>query len=74
MIPEYCPVFGFKIEIGHSKTYPNTPSLDRIIPDLGYVKSNIWVISHRANKIKNDASIKDLEKLLCALRIKLDSK
>lgn len=30
----------------------NSPSLDRIIPQKGYVKGNIWVISQRANRIK----------------------
>jgi hypothetical protein len=27
-------------------------TLDRIIPDLGYIRGNIAVISHRANTMK----------------------
>ena len=35
---------------------PNSPSLDKIIPELGYVPGNVRVISHQANFMKNDAS------------------
>ena len=56
-IPERCPVFGFKLIIGHPH---KTPSLDRIIPELGYVKSNVIVVSNLANRIKTDAAIHQL--------------
>ena len=35
---------------------------------LGYVKGNVWVISWRANHIKCNASLAELEKLVIALR------
>lgn len=38
----------------------HSPSLDRIRGDLGYVPGNIIVISNRANRIKSDASIREL--------------
>ena len=63
-IPEYCPVLGLKLEIGKGKTQPNSPSLDRLVPSLGYVKGNILVVSHRANQIKNDASIDEVKRVL----------
>jgi hypothetical protein len=34
--------------------------LDRIIPELGYVKHNVVFISNRANSIKNDATEREL--------------
>ena len=38
-----------------------SPSLDRLLPHLGYVKGNIIVISHRANaNAKNCASVDEL--------------
>lgn len=61
IIPEFCPILGiplFHNEGGHPS--PNSPSLDRIIPSLGYVKGNVCIISHRANTIKNDASVDEL--------------
>jgi hypothetical protein len=39
----------------------SSPSLDRLVPALGYVIGNIHVISNRANTLKNNASIKELE-------------
>lgn len=39
------------------------PTLDRIIPNKGYVKGNIQIISQRANVIKNDASAEEIMKV-----------
>ena len=36
------------------------PSLDRIIPELGYVKGNIEVISRKANLMKSNATPEEL--------------
>jgi len=64
-IPKYCPVLGIKLErAGQSGGHHASPSLDRIVPATGYVKSNIQVISHRANCIKNDASPDELRRVL----------
>ncbi len=61
-IPEYCPLLKIKLsEMGTGDGF--APSLDRINPKIGYIRSNIWVISHRANQIKNDATIDELEKI-----------
>ncbi|WP_145960516.1 hypothetical protein [Novosphingobium meiothermophilum] len=38
----------------------NSPSLDRIEPELGYVPGNTIVISNRANRLKSDATIDEL--------------
>lgn len=66
-IPEVCPVLGVPLQHG-SKILDNSPTLDRIIPALGYTKGNVWVISNRANKLKSDASLEELEQLVRALR------
>lgn len=58
-----CPVFGTKFEWG-SQITNQTPSLDRVIPEMGYVKGNVRVISMRANRLKNNASVEELEKVL----------
>ena len=64
VIPERCPLLGIKLESNTDKTSPNNPSLDKIIPEKGYVKGNIWVVSLRANKLKNDATIQELKTLV----------
>jgi len=63
---DICPVLGMKLEWstlrGHgSKLFPNSPSLDRIDPSKGYVKGNVWIISHKANTIKSNASHEELK-------------
>ena len=39
-------------------------SLDRIDSSKGYVKDNIWVISHKANSIKNNATLTELKLII----------
>jgi hypothetical protein len=64
IIPELCPILGVKMTIGDGKgPHSSSPSLDRIVPSLGYVKGNVLVISMRANKIKSDGSLEDIEKV-----------
>ena len=58
-----CPVLGIPLVIGEGACSDNSPSIDRIIPELGYVKGNIKVISRRANRIKNDATPDELFKV-----------
>lgn len=71
VIPKRCPVFGIELKPGTRAHHPHSPSLDRIIPSLGYVKGNIWVISHHANAIKRNATLGELEYLVRALKEKL---
>lgn len=62
-IPTHCPVLGIKLIRGLTKkgaTMDNSPSLDRIVPHLGYIKGNVEVISTRANMIKNNATPEEL--------------
>ena len=57
-VPERCPIFGTVLERNDdmTKARPNSPSVDRIDPNKGYVKGNIAVMSYRANVIKNDGT------------------
>ena len=55
VIPNLCPVLKIPLipsTDGHSD---GSPSLDRLVPYLGYVKGNVKVISMKANRIKTDA-------------------
>ena len=56
-----CPVFKTPFIWGQSNgAHPYRPSLDRVIPELGYVKSNVVFISFKANIIKQDVTEKEL--------------
>ena len=60
-IPIRCPVLGIPLIRGDGFRKDNSPSLDRIVPGLGYIKGNVVVISYRANRIKNDATLEELQ-------------
>jgi hypothetical protein len=59
-ITEFCPLLGVKLEFSGVPWNPNGLSVDRIDPKKGYIKGNVWIISYRANRIKNDASLEEL--------------
>lgn len=59
-IPEHCPLLLVPLRRGVGHLCPNSPTLDRIDNTKGYVRGNVWVISHRANFLKSNGSIKEL--------------
>lgn len=78
VIPDVCPVLGIPIvqNQGRQGYFPDSASVDRIVPSKGYVKGNVRVISQRANQLKSDATVSemrlvlsDLERLACDLRL-----
>ena len=68
IIPEYCPVLGIKLEPGSDSHQDCSPSVDRIDSTKGYTKDNVWIISARANRIKNNATIEEIGMLYEALK------
>ena len=60
VIPEVCQVLGIKLQQGEKKFGPASPSLDREVPELGYVRGNVLVISWRANELKSNATPAEL--------------
>jgi hypothetical protein len=63
-VPETCPVLGIPLIPGKGVNNPNAPSLDRLIPEKGYTKENVFWLSWRANRIKSDSSLDEMEKLI----------
>lgn len=60
--PLKCPVFGFKLDWykdGRGGA-DDSPSIDRLIPEEGYVPGNVTLISLKANRIKNDSDLSEL--------------
>jgi hypothetical protein len=66
-VPEFCPLLGVKLD-SYADSVDVHPSLDRIDPKQGYVPGNVWVVSHRANRIKSDANFEELIRI--GLRLK----
>jgi hypothetical protein len=60
-----CPITGVKLEIANKVgEHHKSAWLDRIDPDGGYVQGNVAFISGRINRIKYNATIRELELLL----------
>ena len=53
-----CPVLGIK----------DLPSLDRFDSSKGYTEDNVRIIGRRANLLKNNATIEELERILSYMK------
>ena len=65
-IPSVCPVLGIPLVIGGPLN--NAPSMDRLDSALGYVPSNVRVISCRANLLKNNGTVEEMTAVLRDLK------
>lgn len=66
LVVSRCPVFGTHLEWSAQRgngpiPIESSPSLDRIDPTKGYIKGNVWIISYKANVIKNNATHEELK-------------
>jgi hypothetical protein len=68
VIPSHCPVLGIPLARGDGARTDASPTLDRIEPARGYVAGNVAVISWRANRIKSDGSLSELERIVAWMR------
>jgi len=64
VVADTCPLLGLPLVYATGKIHSNSPTLDRKVCELGYTKDNIAVISHRANRIKSDSTVEELQLLL----------
>jgi hypothetical protein len=67
IVPETCPLLGIKLYRGSTSKNDNSPSLDRKVNSIGYIPGNVWVISRKANTMKNDATPEELRSLARAI-------
>ncbi len=63
VIPKKCPVLGIDLKFTEGKQNQGTPALDRIDNSKGYIKGNVAVISHKANRVKSDLSFEEIKSL-----------
>jgi len=70
VIPTTCPVLDIPLQatVGQGRVSMkdnwNAPTLDRINSAGGYTKGNVMVISARANFLKNDATLEEMQAIL----------
>ena len=62
MVVSHCPITlqpidWLKEQVVNRTAGPNSPSIDKNKPELGYVQSNCSIISHRGNLIKSNGTV-----------------
>ena len=63
-----CPIFGTKLIFGDAGFREDSPSIDRIDSTKGYTKNNVQIISWKANRIKMNSSVEELELILAYMK------
>ena len=64
-----CPAFNIPLNMDAKRGEPGHAQLDKINPSKGYTQGNVVWLSERANRIKDDATIEDLERLTTWLKL-----
>jgi hypothetical protein len=69
LIVSHCPITlapidWTKAEVVDGHAGNNSPSLDKIIPELGYIEGNCAIISHRGNRIKSNGTIDEHRRII----------
>lgn len=62
-IPELCPALGIPLIVGSGVVGPDSPTLDCLVPEKGYIEGNVAIISHKANTIKSNATATELRQI-----------
>jgi hypothetical protein len=58
-----CAILGTLLKRGKGAATNDSPSIDEIISAKGYLPGNIAIISHRANRAKNNFTLEELVRL-----------
>lgn len=64
IFPKFCPITNLELRFNKGKTAEDSYTLDKIIPELGYVPGNIRVISRKANRWKDNMTRENIQTLL----------
>lgn len=63
-IPITCPVLGIPIYYHRGKVKDDSISIDRIDSSKGYTVDNIVIVSNRVNKLKSNATLDEMYKIV----------
>lgn len=70
-LPKICPLRHVPFIVGLDQHTDDSPTLDRKDPRRGYVQGNVWVISHKASRLKSAFTPNEL-KSFCENVLALD--
>lgn len=57
-----CPILGIPIRPSDGAINDGSPTLDRMDNSEGYTPDNVWLISYKANRMKSNASLAELNR------------
>lgn len=63
-----CPILEVPLERNKGVVMANSPSLDRISSDMGYIEGNVGVVSWRVNNLKSNLTVEQVENLLLYMK------
>ncbi len=63
-IPITCPVLDIPLREEKGRQSDNSISIDRIDSSKGYTPDNIVVVSWKANRLKSNATLDEMKKLV----------
>ena len=63
-IPITCPVLGIPLRMERGERSDNSLSIDRIDSNLGYTPDNVVFVSWKVNRLKNDATLEEMRKMV----------
>ena len=66
--PTHCPVLGIELDYFANGRAENAVSFDRLNSSKGYIPGNVAIISWRANRIKNNGSAEEHQKIADFMR------
>ena len=72
----YCECCNRRLDVGRKfnrQKNDASPSIDRIIPNLGYIQYNVAILCWRCNNLKRDATYNELETVASWLKKKTRS-
>lgn len=61
--PTHCPILGIELNYFAEERAENSVSFDRLDPTKGYIKGNVVIVSWRANRIKNNGTAEEHQKI-----------
>ena len=65
-----CPILKVPLDVRAPKSDAYSPQLDRIDPSKGYTVGNVQWLSGRANRLKDNATLEELERVVEWLKSK----
>ena len=63
-IPITCPVLGIPLYFHRHQVQDDSISFDRIDSSKGYSLDNVIIISYRANKLKSNATLDEMKRIV----------